>query len=277
MDNWWSWRCMQTFEQQTWQMGTRCPSTLSSALIFTAPRLLTLIRLSSKRKRRRENWKGWTKRRSVSRQTNCKEKRTRARQNSSVPLVEWHAWKNSVTSRFDFVSFQQLSCVLCSHSHVGWHFWKLFQSSKLKARTSLFNETWQKRCLSFELWALKLHSKMSPQVGLAVRWSGTWCLWMRCGHTQITSNLTCDLCNNQACGVWQGCFGGFGRGKTRGRLCQNNIWSEKHWKNREIIKLVHEKICLSQPCVSPRSGSGLVVSLFSRVHGWKNTRKWWLK
>jgi len=38
----------------------------------------------------------------------------------------------------------------------------LFQSSKLKARTSLFTETWQKRRSSFEL------SKMSPQVGLAV-------------------------------------------------------------------------------------------------------------
>ena len=51
-----------------------------------------------------------------------------------------------------------------SQSHLGWHFRILFQRSKLKARTSLFTETWQKtlRALSFEL------SKMSPQVGLAV-------------------------------------------------------------------------------------------------------------
>jgi len=55
-----------------------------------------------------------------------------------------------------------------SQSHVGWHFQKLFQSSKLKAQTSLFTESWQKRCSSFELWALKQHSKMSPQVGSAV-------------------------------------------------------------------------------------------------------------
>jgi len=33
----------------------------------------------------------------------------------------------------------------------GWHSRKLFQSSKLKARTSLYAEMWQKRCLSFEL------------------------------------------------------------------------------------------------------------------------------
>ena len=53
-----------------------------------------------------------------------------------------------------------------SQSHLGWHFRMLFQSSKLKARTSLFSETWQKRetvrALSFEL------SKMAPQMGLAV-------------------------------------------------------------------------------------------------------------
>jgi len=42
------------------------------------------------------------------------------------------------------------------------------QSSKLKAWKSLSTETWQKRRSSFELWALKQHSKMSPQVGQAV-------------------------------------------------------------------------------------------------------------
>ena len=49
----------------------------------------------------------------------------------------------------------------------------IFESSKLKARTSLlprftrtslFTEPWQKRRSSFELWALKQRSKMSPQV-----------------------------------------------------------------------------------------------------------------
>jgi len=37
----------------------------------------------------------------------------------------------------------------------GWHFRMLFQSSKLKARTSLFTETWQKRRSSLELWAFE--------------------------------------------------------------------------------------------------------------------------
>jgi len=35
------------------------------------------------------------------------------------------------------------------------HFRMLFQSLKLKARTSLVTEAWQKRCLSFELWAFE--------------------------------------------------------------------------------------------------------------------------
>ena len=45
-----------------------------------------------------------------------------------------------------------------SQSHVGWHFRKLFRSSKLKAWTSLFTETWQKRRSSFELWALSFET-----------------------------------------------------------------------------------------------------------------------
>ena len=57
--------------------------------------------------------------------------------------------------------------LLYSQSHSGCHFRMLFQSSKLKARTSLFTETWQKRRSSFELL------KMSPQVGLAVD-AGLW-------------------------------------------------------------------------------------------------------
>jgi len=45
--------------------------------------------------------------------------------------------------------------LLYSQSYLGWNFRKLFRSSKLKARTSLFTETWQKRRLSFELWAFE--------------------------------------------------------------------------------------------------------------------------
>ena len=47
-------------------------------------------------------------------------------------------------------------------SHLGWHFRMLFQSSKLKVRTSLL-PVWVKKdiwALSFELWALKELSKI---------------------------------------------------------------------------------------------------------------------
>ena len=48
------------------------------------------------------------------------------------------------------------SPIMYSQSHVGWHF------RKLKARTSLLPRFSEKRRWSFELWALKQHSKMSP-------------------------------------------------------------------------------------------------------------------
>ena len=65
-----------------------------------------------------------------------------------------------------------------SQSHLGWQSRMLFQNSKLKARTSLFTETWQKRRSSIELWA----SKMSPQVGLAVHESWPFKdIWMSHG------------------------------------------------------------------------------------------------
>ena len=48
------------------------------------------------------------------------------------------------------------------------HFRMLFQSSKLEARTSLLSRFSVKRPSSFELWALKELSKMSPHVRLTV-------------------------------------------------------------------------------------------------------------
>jgi len=45
----------------------------------------------------------------------------------------------------------------------------IFGSSNLKARTSLLPRFSKKRLSSFELWASKQHSKISPQVGLAVQ------------------------------------------------------------------------------------------------------------
>jgi len=44
----------------------------------------------------------------------------------------------------------------------------IFESSKLKAWTSLLPRFSEKRRSSFELWALKRYSKISPQVGSAV-------------------------------------------------------------------------------------------------------------
>jgi len=49
----------------------------------------------------------------------------------------------------------KLEVVWCSQSHLQWHFRMLFQSSELKARTSLFIEMLQKRRSSFELLAFE--------------------------------------------------------------------------------------------------------------------------
>jgi len=54
----------------------------------------------------------------------------------------------------------------------------IFESSKLKAQTSLLPRFSEKRLSSFELWALKQHSKMSPQVGLAIHFESSHKLYM---------------------------------------------------------------------------------------------------
>jgi len=66
--------------------------------------------------------------------------------------------------------FMFYSCFnfMYSRSHLGWNFWMLFQSAKLKARMPPLPRFSEKRRSSFELWALKELSKMSPQVGSAV-------------------------------------------------------------------------------------------------------------
>jgi len=58
-------------------------------------------------------------------------------------------------------------------------FERFFQSSKLKARTSLFTETWQKRRSSFELWALSFdgtnsHEHSTVQTVTDNRANKTW-------------------------------------------------------------------------------------------------------
>jgi len=71
-----------------------------------------------------------------------------------------------------------------SQSHLGWHFRMLFQSSKLKARISLFTETWQKRRSSFELSAFENDTpsgiectsdvKETTQIKRRLNWRHDW-------------------------------------------------------------------------------------------------------
>ena len=64
--------------------------------------------------------------------------------------------------------------------------------SKLKARTSLLPRFSEKRRSSFELWALKELSKMSPQVGLAVH------VW----HELQISHLLVALLQKETCNCY---------------------------------------------------------------------------
>jgi len=67
---------------------------------------------------------------------------------------------------------RQTTYVLYSQSHLGWQFWMLFQSSKLKAQMSLFTETWQKRRSSIELWAFE---NVNPSgIGCTLTWRFTF-------------------------------------------------------------------------------------------------------
>ena len=80
--------------------------------------------------------------------------------------MEAHMWA-SCRYTYAWVSFEWASCRY-NQSQVGWHFRKLFQSWKLRARTSLLPRFSEKRRSSFELWALKELSKISSHLGLAV-------------------------------------------------------------------------------------------------------------
>jgi len=87
---------------------------------------------------------------------------------TSVRPLPFNSSRNQnlfVRQRLSSLELMLPSDHLYSQSHVGWYFRRQLQSSKLKARTSLFTETWHKRLSSFKLWVLKQLSKMSPQVG----------------------------------------------------------------------------------------------------------------
>jgi hypothetical protein len=68
-----------------------------------------------------------------------------------------HLWARTdlCLCRLSPLSEVKLENCMYSQSRLGWHFRMLFQSSKLKAQTSLFTETWQKRVSSFELWGFE--------------------------------------------------------------------------------------------------------------------------
>jgi len=76
-----------------------------------------------------------------------------------IPVVFLSLCSLSLFFRLDlYISISTcISIDICmySQSHLGWHFRIMFQSSKLKARTCLFTETWQKWRSSFELWAFE--------------------------------------------------------------------------------------------------------------------------
>ena len=77
--------------------------------------------------------------------------------------------------------------------------------SKLKARMSLFTETWQKRRSSFELWPLKQLSKLSPQVGSAVPPPGLASssrLDQNLERGEFFQHTMCDLTMARARGWW---------------------------------------------------------------------------
>jgi len=100
-----------------------------------------------------------------------------SKQKTETELTFWYVFPYFVHSE-PFQSKQQQKQLCTANSIWGDN----FESSKLKARTSLLPYFNEKRRSSFELRALKKHSKMSPQVGLAV-------------PVTIESVTICDICD----------------------------------------------------------------------------------
>jgi len=100
-----------------------------------------------------------------------------SKQKTETELTFWYVFPYFVHSE-PFQSKQQQKQLCTANPIWGDN----FESSKLKARTSLLPYFNEKRRSSFELRALKKHSKMSPQVGLAV-------------PVTIESVTICDICD----------------------------------------------------------------------------------
>ena len=75
----------------------------------------------------------------------------------------WWSWCKYDTMYFYIMYYNLFLYDIYSQSHLRWHFRKLkAQSSNVSVATFQWKET-------FELWSLNQQSRMSPQVGLAVR------------------------------------------------------------------------------------------------------------
>jgi len=72
--------------------------------------------------------------------------------------LSFELWNNirKCHPKWDWLYFDDWQWIQkCKPIPLGVTFSNDVSSSKIKARTSLFTETWQKRCLSFELWAFE--------------------------------------------------------------------------------------------------------------------------
>ena len=92
--------------------------------------------------------------------------------------MSWHSWSRLWRSWHSY-PIQDILGYECLEIHILFRtsvslckanptWGDIFESSKLKAWTSLLPRFSEKRRSSFELWALEEHSKMWPQVGSAV-------------------------------------------------------------------------------------------------------------
>ena len=82
-------------------------------------------------------------------------------------------------SKVRFITIQHTSFIVyeCFVLFIG----DIFESSKVKVRTTLLPGFSENRRSSIESWALKQDSKMSPQVGLAVHaWFSSWLTRLNC-------------------------------------------------------------------------------------------------
>jgi len=84
-----------------------------------------------------------------------------------LPRTHWQMLATMILKFFKVHIVKSHLATQCTADPI-WHFRMLFQSSKLRARTSLLPRFSEKRRSSFRLWCLKELSKLSRQVGLVV-------------------------------------------------------------------------------------------------------------